>query len=909
MAVYKSQFKGSQIDDAVSVANANVNKGSADTPIYYDNSGTAQPIEKDSTVTASSTKPLTSGGAYTGLETVVDNSDIQYENFNGEFTKVGNVQIVDGVASGLNSNNYLVTPSIDFSKHWVIKGSFTTGTLSNWNYPFSFGTNGQNFFLLNINSIRFVINELSIDNCNDWSPTTQDNTSYSVELYWDGIKYGYNLYDANNLLISSQSVNSSLHCSDSTIRLGMGDIYGGMDGSINLNFFSVILDDQEVYTPYPNPALPPSQNATKQYIDTEEATKQEQMYDGYGIDLDGTTVSVSNDIFREGDNLHADLKVDHFGDMSVGNDSEVLKLMNEAKHSTFDLSKFTKNGGWSGIITADGIASGFSSSGWLLYPSYNFVNTATLEFEFTPDKITNTGNQGLLGGGTSGGLILRQVDDKLIIFISVNGSSWAIGNTVIYSGLVAGTSYKVKIVFNSLGLIVYVNGTQEYSNQTVGKVYALPTEIGRINFSGTIDLKQFSITVDGVPVFSGNKTGIDTIKPVNFTAVTSSTSSPFVDPSLPFSDSGLAITEDGVMSASDYNNYVKFSMPALGDNFDIIIPYNKPTIYEWHGADTILRSESIGYEKFSIGSYGQDFVLFLEDVNNNAIGTYFGLKINASIIGKYFIKLSCRFISGVYTLSIYGSCDGNNWTFDKAITSSAAFYVCNNAVTEARLCASYRDTGSSIDLNNFKVYVNGNIIYQPCLKIPYTLAKGSKKVVDEIYKGRVEDEYNQAGYTPYYTLHEDNKGEYTLVGTPSISDDYVMNGIIDGNYLRTNGVFNFGIYDSWSIIAKFKTSTNLGLAALMGSAKVRAVNLYTNSDNSINTELSSAGTAWDIGTLRSGDVPIGTDFYYKVEFTGTQYNCYLSSDGTNYTLKDSIESSTKVLQGLSAFNIGADYFN
>ena len=75
-------------------------------------------------------------------------------------------------------------------------------------------------------------------------------------------------------------------------------------------------------------------------------------------------------------------------------------------------------------------------------------------------------------------------------------------------------------------------------------------------FYGSIDLKQFSITVDGVEVFSGNKTGIDTIKPVDFTAITSGQDSPFENPDLPFSDSGLTISTDGVASGFSAENQV-----------------------------------------------------------------------------------------------------------------------------------------------------------------------------------------------------------------------------------------------------------------------------------------------------------------------------------------------------------------
>ena len=58
----------------------------------------------------------------------------------------------------------------------------------------------------------------------------------------------------------------------------------------------------------------------------------------------------------------------------------------------------------------------------------------------------------------------------------------------------------------------------------------------------------------------------------------------------------------------------------------------------------------------------------------------------------------------------------------------------------------------SMDLNDTKVYINDNLAYQPCLKIPYTQSKTGSKIVDGGYRDRVQDMYNQFGYTHYYTL-------------------------------------------------------------------------------------------------------------------------------------------------------------
>ena len=69
----------------------------------------------------------------------------------------------------------------------------------------------------------------------------------------------------------------------------------------------------------------------------------------------------------------------------------------------------------------------------------------------------------------------------------------------------------------------------------------------------------------------------------------------------------------------------------------------------------------------------------------------------------------------------------------------------------------------SIDLNAFKIYVDGDLVYQPCLKIPYTESSGKygSKIVSAIYRDRVKDAYEQGYQQRYYTLDEEN-GNFTL---------------------------------------------------------------------------------------------------------------------------------------------------
>ena len=58
------------------------------------------------------------------------------------------------------------------------------------------------------------------------------------------------------------------------------------------------------------------------------------------------------------------------------------------------------------------------------------------------------------------------------------------------------------------------------------------------------------------------------------------------------------------------------------------------------------------------------------------------------------------------------------------------------------------------DLSGNKIYVDGDLVYQPCLKIPYTQSKTGSKVVNSVYRDRVNDMAEQFGSAPYYTLSD-----------------------------------------------------------------------------------------------------------------------------------------------------------
>lgn len=207
-------------------------------------------------------------------------------------------------------------------------------------------------------------------------------------------------------------------------------------------------------------------------------------------------------------------------------DAEGLADVMTYAHSTFDLSKFNVVG--SPTITDDGIASGFSTNNYLLGNnfSFNITNTNSWEIEgdFTTGSNISTAQYPFslydIDGAYGIGINVR--DD--FCFLSVSDSNGVILDASQYADINANTRYKYKITYDSVTgykfyLATYGSPLQQVasSSDTRKMNYgSTGIRIGRTGdysprpFLGSIDLKQFLITVDNIPVFSGNKTGIDT---------------------------------------------------------------------------------------------------------------------------------------------------------------------------------------------------------------------------------------------------------------------------------------------------------------------------------------------------------------------------------------------------------------
>ena len=430
---------------------------------------------------------------------------------------------------------------------------------------------------------------------------------------------------------------------------------------------------------------------------------------------------------------------------SISSDADVYADVLKYAHSTFDLSKFTVVG--SPIITEDGIASGFSGS--------NFIRATYIPLgqnfkiyspKFNSSDVTTT--QTILR--YSDGNVRAQIYNgkiRLFRYTDTNVYDLPIGSTSLKNN----QDYYYYIEHYTDGEKYYLNGfistdginwspdiSVSSTQQMYDKQNSAPIQISGIDTTsplvGTMDLKQFSIIVDDIPVFSGNQTGIDIIKPDNYEVVGTPT-----------------ITSDGIASGFSTANYITHGITInSSDDFEIIIPVKLNQLSNLQYFAHIIGPAYLRQE-------GNIIAFDLLSTETTPILPYFALVSNVQIDTKYYCKL--KKVGNTY-IAAYKTND-IDWVIVKNVTSNLTMRPITSLVLGNSADKQRPLTDGEIDLNDIQVYINGNLVYQPCLKIPYTLSKTGSKIVDAAYRDRVQDVYEQYGYAPYYTIDEENEN-FTL---------------------------------------------------------------------------------------------------------------------------------------------------
>lgn len=209
------------------------------------------------------------------------------------------------------------------------------------------------------------------------------------------------------------------------------------------------------------------------------------------------------------------------GDISTTLDSNTTDIENLKKtknDNIFDIGKFTVVG--NPTITEDGVASGFSGETGILISktidtsgNYSIIGL----FNFT----SATSEQSIFGVNTSGLFYLSMnINRRLVLALSTNTSNWDITsgtasasdkvitlNTPVYIELKrSGTNYEVNVSYDNINWInfITVSSANNIGNGTLTNITLGSHASNYSNMTqGQIDLKKFSITVDGKETLNG----------------------------------------------------------------------------------------------------------------------------------------------------------------------------------------------------------------------------------------------------------------------------------------------------------------------------------------------------------------------------------------------------------------------
>lgn len=476
----------------------------------------------------------------------------------------------------------------------------------------------------------------------------------------------------------------------------------------------------------------------------------------YKIDLDKLNPDLSNLSIPGLDKLNQSKALETG---SVSSDADVYADIQKYAHSTFDLSKFKVVG--NPTISDDGIASGFSGSNFIkatYIPLGQNFKIYSPKFNSSDVTITQT-----ILRYSDGNVRAQIYNGKIRLFRYTDTSVYdlPIGSTSLKNN----QDYYYYIEHYTDGEKYYLNGfistdginwspdiSMSSTQQMYDKQNSAPIQISGLDaifpFIGTMDLKQFSIMVDGVPVFNGNKTGLYVAKSDNYTVEGSPT-----------------ITDDGILTnCPSQNDYLSATIPSLSQfekvriEFELKVkevPSSTRGIFNIPNDENPMTANSGTYAWLS--SVGFNINLAYNGDSDNGTGSTAKYPI---AIGDFIKVIAEGNKNSVGSIKV----SKNNGVFnDLTLTQSNAcnFQEATKLFLGITGVGCQMQSSAEFDINSFKIYGDGNLIYQPCLKIPYTEAFEHSKVVGVAYRNRVQDLYEQTGEALFYTIDEQNQN-FTL---------------------------------------------------------------------------------------------------------------------------------------------------
>ena len=153
----------------------------------------------------------------------------------------------------------------------------------------------------------------------------------------------------------------------------------------------------------------------------------------------------------------------------------------------------------------------------------------------------------------------------------------------------------------------------------------------------------------------------------------------------------------------------------------------------------------------------------------------------------------------------------------------------------------------------------------------------------------------------------------SAVGDPVINNN-IISDFSSLDYIQIDNlgtkIANAG---AWIVNIKFRTSLTNSGQCIFGNNVDWGTNVRINSENQLIFNVSNDTTSADIGSITGQTVlSDNTDYYVRIEFTGTQYILSLSIDGTTWVEEGTINSPTKITNRgewlFGAYSVSIWYF-
>ena len=683
------------------------------------------------------------------------------------YTIVGSPTIsADGIVSGFSQHNYIKTPNfVDYKNNFNIEFSFETSD--------NITTYQQLIGNLN-DSIRFAILKghiqygyKNIKTSLPWTQLTnsseslQTNTKYKGKIIYNGfsITFLYKQQKQQYITLNTYDDADMTLAGENAYQLVIGYNNNTRSGALLSSFYlnSLKLYSNGVLVYQPCLLIPYTESISgAKIVDAAYLDRVQDCFEHTGearyltLDKENSNFYLPKGIvisMLSKDKTNTDKLKNNIDTLAVNNlhpaaipsfsNPEIYDYWLKQACSTFDLNKFKLEGSPTiavdGNVIIDQISKSVRTKENIdtttannLYAEYEFVvlesdgassgsqfflfNYASSDVNGTPNIQIINSNVQLSGGQRT------PVTVNTHYRYTVSCTNTANNNTV-------------EALYADDVLILSQTSTKNWRQNNpiwFGKSYSSSSMIAVL-------LPKIRVWVDDKPVFSGNKTAIDTIKVPDYTVVGSPT-----------------ISADGIVSGLSHSNYITGNVSL--SNKDKIVNHQR-VIYKlteepqvmWSVYTTRLElsSTSISFKWNDSTILTNNFKSSLKD--DDVIDIY--LTLNDNTKNTLIVD-----INGVNDINI-----SNN----TALSELSISFI---RIGDYQQADNYYWHGA-IDLNAFKIYINGQLVYQPCLLIPYTESTSGTKIVDAAYLDRVQSCYEQTGQALYLTLDKSNQRVYQPKGS------------------------------------------------------------------------------------------------------------------------------------------------